>query len=176
MPACRAARRRAVERRARGFRSEPPDGDAGDHELAGDLRGRRQRRGVDLGQRALGLVEAPEKEKSARLDVTRMGGVGEVAVPFERRPRRRERLRRPIQVARDERDLGLGHHASGARDRLSRTEGACGAAQQRLRLGEIAELRHRDAAQRQRRCIVAQRNAVQRAERIAGLRARAPRP
>ena len=97
-----------------------------------------------------------------------MRGVHAVAVRFERRPRRVERLRGPAQVARDERDLGLGDDAPRARHGLSRTEGARRAAQQRLRRDEIAELRHRDAAQRQRRRIVAQRDALQRAERIAG--------
>jgi hypothetical protein len=41
-----------------------------------------------------------------------------------------------------------------------------GSSQQRLRPNEIAELRHRDTAQRQRRRVVAQRNPVQRAKRI----------
>ena len=40
-------------------------------------------------------------------------------------------------------------------------------AQQLLRPREVAELRHRDAAQRERRRVVAQRDALQRAERIA---------
>lgn len=98
-----------------------------------------------------------------------MGGIGEIAMACERRLRAGKSLGRPAEVARDQRDLSLGHHASGAGDRLSRPEGARGAAQQRLRFGEIAELRHRDAAQRQRRRIVAQCDAVQGAERIAGL-------
>ena len=86
---------------------------------------------------------------------------------FERRPRRVERLRRPAQVARDERDLGLGDDAPRAGHGLFRTEGARRASQQRLRSNEIAELRHRDAAQRERRRVVAQGDPLQRAERIA---------
>ena len=43
---------------------------------------------------------------------------------LERRPRGVERLRGPAQVARDQRDLGLGDDASRAGQRLVRTEGA----------------------------------------------------
>src|SRR5437899_34822 len=49
---------------------------------------------------------------------------------------------------------------------LPRTEGTRGVAQERLRPNEIAELRHRDTAERERRCIVAQRDALQCAEGI----------
>ena len=122
--------------------------------------------GSSAGERALGLVEAPDQQQAPDLEMPRMRGVHAVAVRFERRPRRVERLRRPAQVARDERDLGLGDDAPRARHGLLRTEGARRASQQRLRAREIAELRHRDAAQRERRRIVAQRDALQRAERI----------
>ena len=86
---------------------------------------------------------------------------------FERVTRRIERLHRPVEVARDERDLGLGDGASRAGDGLPRAEGAGRATQQQLGAREIAELRHRDAAKRQRRRIVAQSNMVQRAKGIA---------
>ena len=106
-----------------------------------------------------------------------MRGIHPVAVRFERRPRGVERLRGPAEVARDERDLGLGDDASRAGHRLFRTEGARRAVAARpSRADEIAELRHRDAAQRQRRRVVAQGDAVQRAERITAPRAHAPRP
>ena len=89
-----------------------------------------------------------------------------VAVRFERRPRRVERLRRPAQVARDERDLGLGDDAPRAGHGLFRTEGARRTSQERLRSNEIAELRHRDASKRERRRVVAQGDPLQCAERI----------
>ena len=95
-----------------------------------------------------------------------MRGVHPVAVRFERRPRRVERLRRPAQVARDERDLGLGDDAPRAGHGLFRTEGARRTSQESLRANEIAELRHRDAAQRERRRVVAQGDPLQCAERI----------
>src|SRR5919198_2244739 len=68
-------------------------------------------RGVELGKRTLGLVDAPDQEEAPDLEVPRMRGVYAVAVLFERRPRPVERLRRPAQVAGDERDLGLGDDA-----------------------------------------------------------------
>ena len=95
-----------------------------------------------------------------------MRGVHPVAVRFERRPRRVERLRGPAQVARDERDLGLGDDAPRAGHRLFRTEGARRTSQQSLRANEIAELRHRDAAKRERRRVVAQGDPLQCAEGI----------
>ena len=65
-------------------------------------------RGFELGERTLGFVEAPDQEEAPDLEIPRMRGVHPVAVLFERCPRCVERLRRPAQVARDERDLGLG--------------------------------------------------------------------
>ena len=96
-----------------------------------------------------------------------MRGVRPIAMRFERRPRGPKRLHGAAQIARDERDLGFGDRAPCAGRRLLRTEGARGASQQLLRARQIAELRHRDAAQRERRRIVAQRDPLQRAERIA---------
>ena len=96
-----------------------------------------------------------------------MRGVQAVAVRLERRARRVERLDPEAEVARDECDLGLGDDASRACQRLLRTEGACRAAQEDLRPGEVAELRHRDAAQREGRRVVAQGDELQRTQRIA---------
>ena len=154
------------ERGARRLGAQAPHRDAGDHQLVGGPRRRREGRGVEPGERALGLVEAPDQEQAPDLEMARMRGVQPVAVRFERRPRRVERLGGPAEVARDQRDLGLGDDAPRAGHGLSRTEGARRASQQRLRANEIAELRHRDAAQRERRRVVAQRDPLQRAERI----------
>jgi hypothetical protein len=93
-------------------------------------------------------------------------GICTVAVRFERGSCCIERLRRPAQVARDERDLGLGDHASRAGHGLFRAEGTCRTSQEILRSNEIAELRHRDASKRERRRIFAQRDPVQCAEGI----------
>ena len=125
-----------------------------------------KRRGVELGERALGLVEAADQEQAPDLEIPRMRGIYAVAVRFERRPRCVERLRRPAQVARDECDLGLGDDTPRAGHGLFRTEGARRTSQESLCSNEIAELRHRDASQRERRRVVAQGDPLQCAEGI----------
>ena len=85
----------------------------------------------------------------------------------KRGSRGRERLRGPAEVARDERDLGLGDDAARAGHGVLRLEGACRTAEEHLGAREIAELRHRDAAERERGRVVAEGDALQRAERIA---------
>ena len=121
-----------------------------------------------VGERALGLVEAADQEQAPGLEIARMRGIDAVAVRFERRPRGVERLRGPAEVARDERDLGLGDDAPRAGHRLFRTERARRTSQQSLRANEVAELRHRDAAQREGRRVVAQGDPLQCAEEITG--------
>jgi hypothetical protein len=75
-------------------------------------------------------------------------GVEPVAMRFECRASRIERLNRPAQIAGGERDLSFGHQASRASDSLSWTESASGASQESLGPDQIAQLRHRNAAQR----------------------------
>ncbi len=154
------------ERSARRLRPQASHRDPRNDQLVGGPRRRREGRGVELGERALGLVEAADQEQAPDLEIPRMRGVHAVAVRFERRPRCVERLRRPAQVARDERDLGLGDDTPRAGHGLFRTEGARRTSQQSLRADEIAELRHRDAAKRERRRVVAQGDPVQGAEGI----------
>src|SRR5215472_757133 len=96
----------------------------------------------------------------------RMRGVHPIGVHFERRPCRAKRLRWPAQVARHERDLGLGDDTPRASHVLSRTEGARCTLQESLRAYELAELRHRDTAKRKRRRVVAQANPLQYAEEV----------
>ena len=88
--------------------------------------------GVELGERTLGLVEAADQEQATDLEHPRMRGVHPVAVRFECRPRCVERHHGPAQVARDQRDLGLGDDAPRASHRLFRTEGARRTSQQRF--------------------------------------------
>jgi hypothetical protein len=59
----------------------------------------------------LGLVEAPDQEEAPDLEIPRVRGVHPVAVLFERRPAPRRAPSQASQVARDERDLGLGDDA-----------------------------------------------------------------
>jgi hypothetical protein len=84
-----------------------------------------------------------------------------IAAGFEGRPRCVERLRRPGQVARDECDFGLGDNTPCACHRFLPAEGARRTSQQSLRSNEIAELRHRDASQRQGGRIVTQGNSLE---------------
>ena len=96
-----------------------------------------------------------------------MGGVHGIAVALQGLPRRVQRLGGGVQVAGGQRHLRLGHHAAGARHRFLCGEGPRRAPQQRPGAGQVAELRHGDAAQRQRRRVVAQRDMVQRPQRVA---------
>ena len=111
IPAWRAARSARASARACRLRPQAPHRDPRDHQLVGGPRRAAGRARVELGERTLGLVEAPDQQEAPDLEITRMRGVHPVAVLFERRPRRVERLRGPAQVARDERDLGLGDDA-----------------------------------------------------------------
>jgi hypothetical protein len=79
-----------------------------------------------------------------------------------------ECARRLAQVARGERDLGLGDLAAGPGESLAGAEAARGAPQELARPLVVAELGHRDAAQGERRRVVAQRDALERTERITG--------
>src|SRR5262249_60598338 len=71
------------------------------------------------------------------------------------------------QVARDGRDLGLRADAPRARHGLLRAEGPLSTPQERPCSNEIAELRHRDAPKRERRCIFTQSDALQCTEGVA---------
>jgi hypothetical protein len=123
--------------------------------------------GSSLGERALGFVHAPDKQKSPHLEISRVRGVHMIAMRFERCPRRIERLRGPAEVTRGERDLRFRDDTTRTSHGLLRPEGTRGTSQQRLRSSEIAKLRHRNASKRERRCIFAQRDPLQCAERIA---------
>ncbi|KAG0758343.1 hypothetical protein G6F22_019679 [Rhizopus arrhizus] len=126
-----------------------------------------QPRSVHGGQRVPRLFQPAGQQLPARLQMRRMGGIDHVPVRGQRGPGGGQRPFRPRQIPRGQRDLGLGPHATGAGTGLRRAECLGRAAQQRFGPHEVAQLRHRDPAQRQRRRIVAQRNVVQRAQRIA---------
>src|SRR5437773_6965453 len=115
-----------------------------------------------------GLVDAADQEQAPDLEIARMRSIYAVAVRFERHPRCAERLRRPGEIARDECDLGLGNHTPRAGHRLFRTEGARSLSQERLRSNELAELRHRDASQRERRRVISQGDPLQSPEGTTG--------
>ena len=164
------------ERRARRLRLQASHRDARNDELVDGSRCGRQRRGVELGERPLRLVDAPDQDEAPDREVARMRGVDPVAISFERRPRRIERLRRPGKVARGEGDLGLGDDTARAGHGLSRAEGVRRASHESFRANEIAELRHA-------RCRAARGQGRRRAGRPGSAprgdpprRAPAPRP
>ncbi|MNC84784.1 hypothetical protein D3C83_03520 [compost metagenome] len=89
----------ASERSARRLRPEASHRDPRNHQLVDGPQRGRQKRGIEIGERALGLFEAPDQEEAPDFEIPCMRGVHPVAVRFERRPRRVERLRRPAEVA-----------------------------------------------------------------------------
>jgi hypothetical protein len=154
------------ERSARRLRPEASHRDPCNDQLVGGPRSRREGCGVELGERTLGLVKAPDQEKAPDLEIPRMRGVHPVAVFFQRCPRIVECLGRPAQVARDQRDLSLGDDTPRPGHSLFRPEGARCTSQESLRSNEIAEPSHRDASKCERRRVVAQGDPVQCAEGI----------
>ena len=154
------------ERSARRLHPQTSNCDPRNDQLVGGPQCRWERRRVELGERAFGFVETPDQEEAPHLEIARMCCIHAVAVLFERHPRCVERLRRPGEVARGKRDLGLGDHALRASHGLFPTKGSCGTTHQNLRSSEIAELRHRDASKRERRRVVTQGDPLQCAERI----------
>jgi hypothetical protein len=107
-----------------------------------------------------GFVHTPDQEQASDPEIARVCGIHTIAMSFECRPRGVERPGGPTQLARDERNLGLGHNASGARHCLLWTKAARRFSQECLCANEIAELGHGNAAQRERRRVVAQGNAL----------------
>ena len=155
------------ERCARSVRAQASHRDSSDDELVRGPRCGRQGRRVDRDEKAFRLLEAADQDEAPQLDVAGMRCVDAVAMGFERCARGVERLRGPAQVARSERDLRFGDDAACARDDVLRAKGPGRAPDQCAGLGEITELRHRDASQRERGRVVPQGDAVERSERVA---------
>ena len=126
-------------------------------------------------QRAVRLVDPPEQQEAPDLQQPGVGGVLAIAVRRERAQRLGQRPRRPGEIARRQRHLRLGREAARPRDRLPRAEAARRPPQQLPRPPEIPELGHRDPAQGQRGRVVAQGDALERAQRITRATARARR-
>ena len=138
----------------------------------GQLGHRQQRRWqaarVEAGQRGCGLVEAAEQQQPAHRDQTCLQRVGAIGARLERGRRGRQRARRAAEVAHGEGHLGLCDDTAGTRQLLVGTEAAGGAPEQLAGARVLAELGHGDAAQGERRRVVAQGDALEGAERVAG--------
>ena len=156
------------ERRARRLRSEATDRDPRGHQLVHSPRRGREGCGVEPGEGMLRLRDPPDQDEAPDFEIPRMRGVDPVAVLFECRPRGVEGSRRPAEIARGERNLGLGDDAPRAGHGFLRPEGARRTSQERLRANEIAELRHRDASKRDSGRVATQGDPLQRAEGITG--------
>jgi hypothetical protein len=117
-------------------------------------------------ERRGGLVETAEQQQPARSDEASLQRVGVVGARFERGGGDHEWTRRAAEVTHAS---ATSASATTQRARAisscvpKRARGRRAAARPRV----LAELRHRDAAQRKRRRIVAQRDALERAERVA---------
>jgi hypothetical protein len=136
------------------------------HQLVGRSQCGGEGRGIELGERTLGLVKASDQEEAPDLEIPRMRGVHLVAMLFERRSRRIECLRGPAQVARGKRNLGLSDDTPRTGHGFFWTEGARRTSHESFRSIEITELRHRDASKRECRRVVAQGDPVQCTEGI----------
>ncbi len=155
------------QRRARRLDPQAPHCDAGNDQFVGRPRCRRQRRGIEARKQAFGLVEAADQKQAADREIARMRGIGAVAVPFERACAVSSAFTGQL---RSRETSAISASATTQRARATASRGPKARAARRsssLGAGEIAELRHRDAAQRQRWRIVAQGDEVQRVERIA---------
>ncbi|MNF72827.1 hypothetical protein D3C84_548110 [compost metagenome] len=148
------------------LRLQAADGNSCHHQFMGGAQHRRQQCGIQRSQQGVRLVKPTDQQQSSNLQIPRVSGVHSISVGLKRQACRFERLHWPAQVTRSQRNFGLGHHAARPCQRLFRPECARGAFHQRFRPNQIAELRHGDAAQRERGRIVTQRHPVQRPERI----------
>jgi hypothetical protein len=149
--------------------------DAAEREFgAGKLGPSRERRRhnngshVKPGQRLLGSLKLSNEEMATRPD---QAGVERIRVVAERVEHLRgsvKHVHRPCQIACGERDLGLGDLATGLGEPFANAEAARSASQEIARPLIVAELGHRNAAQGERRRVVAQRDAIESAQRITG--------
>ena len=123
---------------------------------------------IELGQCGCGLVETAEQEQPANRDQACLYGIGAIGARVERGRGLRQRARGTAKIAHGERHFGLGDDTAGTRQLLARTKTARGAPQQFAGARKLAQLGHRDAAQGERRRVVAQGDVLERAERVAG--------
>ena len=164
------------ERGARRLRPEAPHRDPRDHQLVGGPRRGRQGRGVELGERTLGLVEAPDQEEAPDLEIPRVRGVDPVAVLLRASPAPR-RAPSPASPGRARR--------ARSRPRRRRTSRGPRPPSDRRHAPHVAAAPslERDRRAAPSRCLEARERARRRAGRPASARrgdhpprARAPRP
>jgi len=155
------------ERRARYVSPQAPHRNPSNHKFVRGPQCGREERGIEVGERKLGLIKAPDQKEAADFETARVRGVHAVTMRFKRRACCVERFRRPAQIARGKRDLCLGDNTPRTGHRFFRTESARSASHESLRSNEIAELGHRNTSKRECRRVIAQGDPLQCAERIA---------
>jgi len=156
-----------VKRSARRLRLDTPDRYPGSHEPEPGTRRRWQHIEIEAIKGRFSRVEPADQEEPPGCEIAGMCGIGPIAMRLERRLRRVKRLHGSAEVAQNERNLGPGDDTSGAGNGLLRAERARRALQQLACACQVAELRHCDAAQCQRRGIITQCDPFQCGERIA---------
>ena len=114
------------------------------------------RANIQSGQSGCGLVEAADQQQPAQRNQMRLQRVGAIRARFERRRGGCQRARRAAEVAHGQRHLGLGDDTACARELLVGAEAARGAPEELTGARVLAELGHGDAAQGERRRVVAQ--------------------
>lgn len=134
--------------------------------MRGTQNGRQECR-IEVREPLLDLANTADQQQPPKFQIARMRGVDPVAMIFQQDAGGIERFGGPAEIPRCQRNLGFCHDASCARHRFFRAERACGASHQRFRAPEVAKLRHCNAAQRERRRVVAQRDLLQCSKRIA---------
>ncbi len=148
--------------------AQASNGDPGSYELVSRPQCRRQDRRIHVGDLQFSVVDTTKEQLPPGLEVPRMCGIDRIPVLFQRRACVRERTGRPSEIPRDQRDLGFGDGAHGAGHDFVPTERPRRTPHERPGPLEIAELRHGDAPKGKGRRIVAQRDALQGTEGIAG--------
>ena len=169
------------ECRARRLRPQAPDRDPRNHQLVGGPRRGRERRGVEPGERVLGLIEAADQQQAPDLEIARMRGVPRRralrasrarrrapsqatpgrARPARSRPRRRRSAHAPPPPSDRRRAPRCAAEPSPARDRRA-APSRCRAARApaRRRAGQRVSARRAVA-----RCECARRGSDQRVHR-----------
>jgi len=123
---------------------------------------------VKSGQSFLGSLKLADEKLVSRPDQPGVERIAAVTERLERFRGRVERVRWSCQITRGERYLSLGNLAAGLGEAFASAEAVRGAEQELARPLVVAELGHRNAAERQRWRVVAQCDALKRTERITG--------
>ncbi|MFL5252633.1 MAG: hypothetical protein ACJ8AI_07025 [Rhodopila sp.] len=74
---------------------QAPHCDSRNDQRVRGLRRGREGRGIEPSKHTLGGIEVPNQQQAPGLEIPRMRGIHLVAMPFESRPCRVERFRRP---------------------------------------------------------------------------------